>query len=149
MRTFFAALALMATTSCSGPSMMEWQDHQAFEQAVANARAENDVHHQRVTAAAMMDEVAAEMARHRGAAATNHDDMRLRIGHMAFCDHGVSRDDMMGMLDAVDGMESDHQAAAAQVSSVQEARLECDQHFASMNGVLQGMSERWGKMECM
>lgn len=149
MRSSFATLALVATTSCSGPSMMEWQDHQAFEQAVANARTENDVHHRNVAAAATMDEVAAEMASHRNAAATNHDDMRLRIGHMAFCDHGVSRDEMMGMLDAVDGMESDHQAAAAQVFSVEKARLECDQHFASMIEMLEGVRERWGDMACM
>jgi hypothetical protein len=149
MRTFFATLALLATASCSGLSMMEWQDHQAFEQAVANARTENDVHHRSVAAAATMEEVAAEMARHQDAASAIHGDMRLRIGHVAFCDYGTSRDDMLGMMDAADEKESDHQVAVAQTSSVEEARVACDVHFTSMSGLLQGMDERWGDMACM
>ncbi len=143
---------VLGLSACGGAgTMMGTVDNQGFAQSMDNARAEEGLHHENIFDAGSMDDIRVEMARHERTMAVTAADMRIRIGHMpAGCGAvATTRDAMLGMMDAIDSLESTHQSAIGAAATLDEARAECDRHAAASGRMLDEIQQGWEGMPCM
>lgn len=144
MRRVLLAL-LVATSACV--IHLDGDGPDALDEAIGDTAAEVNTHHAVMDAAADLDAVRAELARHAAAMDRELRLLRHRVDDRD-CHDGQGMSSLRALLAAVEGEYADYAADMTVVTSVDGARGRCDSYGSAMGELLGHMMDRWIFMDC-
>lgn len=140
MRRLLLAAALVLT----GCAIYIDDDETELERAVAAVGAEVNLHHANVESARTLDQVAAELTRHRFAIADRLDDVSARLDDC----WGYGMSDMRDRLRRVEERVDAYLAEMGGMVSMPDAMGACDRYGDDMDDLLGRMMNRPMTVDC-
>lgn len=128
------------------PAMMT--DIEAMRGYIDDTRRETNRHLDAARAAGTLDEMRAEMARHREDMVPMMFDLDATMdGMTSHCD-GAGLDDMRAMHGELDGEMAQHRSAVNTIDDLDAAVVETERHAGSMMAAMEGMDGAMEQMRC-